>query len=129
MTNRVFIFECSSDTYITCVEKNLFGSNKNWPLQITQGDYCLLHHLEAGALFALWQAESDGGRNLMPRLWSGKFPYQVKVRLLTPKVVEVPKALIQSLDVDPVVGRFDNAVDLETGAVLVQSLLNQPKIV
>ena len=75
---RVFIFECSTDTYMTCIEKGVFGSNKSWPLQIGRGDYCLLHHYDAGSLFALWRADTAGGRNLVPRLWAGKFPYQAK---------------------------------------------------
>ena len=62
MTIKTFIFECSSTTYLDCVDKNLFGSNKPWPLQIKAGNYCLLHHYEIGGLLGLWQATSDGGR-------------------------------------------------------------------
>ena len=61
MTPPTFIFECSSNTYLDCVEKNLFGSNKPWPLEIKTGDYCLLHHYEIGGLLGLWQATCDGG--------------------------------------------------------------------
>ena len=50
MEGNAFIFECSSTTYLDCVEKNLFGSNKPWPMQIKAGDYCLLHHYEIGGL-------------------------------------------------------------------------------
>jgi hypothetical protein len=50
MAGNAFIFECSSTTYLDCVEKNLFGSNKPWPMQIKAGDYCLLHHYEIGGL-------------------------------------------------------------------------------
>ncbi len=50
MTSQTFIFECSSSTYLDCVEKNLFGSNKLWPLEIKAGDYCLLHHYKVGEL-------------------------------------------------------------------------------
>ncbi|MEJ7592338.1 MAG: hypothetical protein WKF77_12375 [Planctomycetaceae bacterium] len=64
-----FIFECSSSTYLDCVEKDLFGSNKPWPLQIKAGDYCLLHHYEIGGLLGLWQATCDGGKNLVPKVW------------------------------------------------------------
>ena len=71
---KAFIFECSSTTYLDCVEKNLFGSNKPWPLQIKAGDYCLLHHYEIGGLLGLWQATSDGSKNIVPRIWGGKFP-------------------------------------------------------
>lgn len=111
MSNNAFIFECSSTTYLDCVEKNLFGSNKPWPMQIKAGDYCLLHHYEIGGLLGLWQATCDGGKNLVPKMWSGKFPYQVKVKLLLPTVTEVPKSVLKQLGVDPAVGRFDNCVD------------------
>jgi hypothetical protein len=33
MTSQTFIFECSSTTYLDCVEKNLFGSNEPWALE------------------------------------------------------------------------------------------------
>ena len=65
MTAQTFVFECSSSTYLDCVEKNLFGSNKPWPLEIKAGDYCLLHHYEIGGLLGLWQATSSGGKNIV----------------------------------------------------------------
>jgi len=77
-----FVFECNSETYLACMENGVFCSNKPWPLKIVQGDLCLLHHYDAGCMFALWTAETNGGRNLVPKLWNGKFPYQVKVKLL-----------------------------------------------
>ncbi len=110
MGNNAFIFECSSTTYLDCVEKSLFGSNKPWPMQIKAGDYCLLHHYEIGSLLGLWQATSDGGKNLVPKMWSGKFPDQVKVQLVLPKVTEVPKKILAELGVNPAVGRYDNRV-------------------
>lgn len=58
-----------------CVQKNVFGSNKPWPLEIKAGDYCLLHHYEIAGLPCLWQATSTGGKNLVPKIWGGKFPY------------------------------------------------------
>ena len=100
MTSQTFIFECSSTTYLDCVEKNLFGSNKPWPLEIKTGDYCLLHHYEIGGLLGLWQATSNGGKNLVPKIWGFKFPYQVKVKLVVPKVTDVPKSVLQKLGVD-----------------------------
>ena len=123
MSNNAFIFECSSTTYLDCVEKNLFGSNKPWPMQIKAGDYCLLHHYEIGGLLGLWQATCDGGKNLVPKVWGGKFPYQVKVKLVIPKVTEVPKSVLKKLGIDAAVGRFDNCVDEDTAEDLVGSLL------
>lgn len=123
MTSQTFIFECSSSTYLDCVEKNLFGSNKPWPLEIKAGDYCLRHHYEIGGLLGLWQATSNGGKNLVPKVWGGKFPYQVKVKLVIPKVTDVPKAVLKKLFVDAAVGRFDNCLDEDTADDRVQSLI------
>ena len=106
-----------------CVGKNLFGSNKPWPLQIKAGNYCLLHHYEIGGLLGLWQATSDGGKNLVPKMWAGKFPYQVKVKLVLPKVTEVPKKLLAELGVNPAVGRCDNCVDEDLAEDLIKDML------
>ena len=124
MSNNAFIFECSSTTYLDCVEKNLFGSNKPWPLQIKAGDYCLLHHYEIGGLLGLWQATCDGGKNLVPKMWSGKFPYQVKVKLVLPTVTEVPKKILAELGVNPAVGRCDNCVDEDLAEDLIRGMLS-----
>jgi hypothetical protein len=123
MTIHAFIFECSSTTYLDCVEKNLFGSNKPWPLQIKAGDYCLLHHYEIGGLLGLWQATCNGGKGLVPKMWSGKFPYQVKVKLVLPKITEVPKHLLAQLGVNPAVGRCDNCLDEDLAEELIRGML------
>ena len=96
-----------------CMEKSLFGSNKPWPLEIKQGDFCLLHHYEIGGLLGLWQATSNGGKNIVPKIWGSKFPYQVRIKLAIPKALEVPKSLLMELGVDPSLGRFDHVVDDE----------------
>ena len=127
MTVRTFIFECSSGTYLDCVEKNLFGSNKPWPLEIKEGDYCLLHHYEIGGLLGLWKAAGNGGRNLVPKLWGGKFPYQVKVQLVIPIVTEVPKKLLADFGIDPAMGRFDNCVDEDLAEDLIRGMLAPSK--
>lgn len=77
-----------------CIEKNLFGSNDPWPLQVKKGDYCLLLHYEYETVLGFWQAESDGGKRIVPKAWGGKFPYQVRVALRTPTIVELPKGSV-----------------------------------
>ncbi len=116
------VFECNGETYLGCVESRFFGSNKPWPLKILQGDLCLLHHYDAGCLFGLWEAETDGGHNLVPKLWNGKFPYQVKVRLVTAKIAEVPKSVLSEFDVNPSVGRFDSALDKDFIEAIVKTM-------
>ena len=126
MTTPTFIFECSSNTYLDCVGKNLFGSNKPWPLEIREGDYCLLHHYEIGGLLGLWKASTNGGRNLVPKIWSGKFPFQVKVQLVLPRVTEVDRRILETLGVNPAVGRFDSYVSPDLAEDLIRSFLDNP---
>ena len=120
---KIYLFQCSSETYLACIEKSVFGSDKSWPLQVKQGDYCLLHHYDAGSLFGFWRAESNGGRNLVPRAWNGKFPYQVKVKLITAKVTEVPKAILNEFSFDPSAGRYDSAIEESLAIKIMESML------
>ena len=96
MSEQTYVFECNSGTYMDCIEQSVFGSNKPWPLEIKDGDYCLLHHYEIGGLLGIWQAVGNGGRNLVPGLWKNKFPFQVRVKLLLPKPQEVPRKLLHA---------------------------------
>src|SRR5947208_1601664 len=83
MPTNVYIFECSTATYLDCVQRGIFGSNLPWPRQIRKGDHCCLYHYEVGTLFGLWRAVADGGKNLVQKAWRGRFPFQVKVALVT----------------------------------------------
>ena len=64
------------------------------------------------------------GKNLVPKVWGGKFPYQVRVKLVIPKVTDVPKKVLTKLGIDAAVGRFDNCVDDDMADDLVRSLLS-----
>jgi hypothetical protein len=68
-------------------------------------------------------ANKLGDENLAPKIWSGEFPYQVKVKLVLPKVTEVPKKILADLGVNPAVGRFDNCVDEDLAEDLIQGML------
>ena len=116
---RLFIFECNSETYLGCMEHQLFGSNKPWPLRVRPGDRLLLHHMEAGAVFGLWQAACAGQQNLVPKAWGRRFPYQVRIQPVTKKTLEIPKKLIEELKLDLGIGQANQVPDPET----VQRLL------
>jgi hypothetical protein len=122
MPPNVFVFECSTNTYMECIEKGVFGSNVPWPLQVAKGDYCLLRHYEVGTVFALWRAESDGGRKLVPRAWGGRFPFQARVALVSPEIIEVPTKVVEDYIVNPATGRGDNVIDGERAEGLIQAL-------
>src|SRR5262249_29255890 len=78
--------------------------------QIKKGDHCCLYHYEVGTLFALWQAASDGARNISPKAWGGRFPFQVKVALATHEILEIPKASVPEAFINADTGKFDNIV-------------------
>ena len=120
MPANAYIFECSNATYLDCVQKGLFGSNLPWPLQIKKGDHCCLYHYEVGTLFALWRAESDGGKNLVPKAWGGRFPFQVRVALITPDIISLPKAAVGEAFLNPETGKFHNRFEGDTGDALLR---------
>ena len=91
---KLFVFQCSGNTYMECIEKGVFGSNDPWPLQVKTGDACLLHHYEYDTHFGLWRATTDGGRRLVPKVWGGKFPFQARVDLVTPSILDLPKGAL-----------------------------------
>jgi hypothetical protein len=92
-------------------------------LEIKEGDYCLLHHYEIGGLLGLWKATSNGGRNLVPKIWSGKFPFQVRVKLLLPSITEVSRKVLSDAGINPAVGRFDYCADDALAQSIIQSML------
>lgn len=122
MADKLYTLECNSDTYLGCIEKSVFASNKPWPLEIRTGDYCLLHHYEIGGLLGLWRATTAGGRHLVPKLWAGRFPFQVKVQLVSEKIAEVPKTILTAHGMDAKVGRFDGAMAQATADEIVRAM-------
>ena len=58
----------------------------------------------------------------MPKVWGGKFPFQVKVKPVIAKVTDVPKNVLTKLGVDPSRGRFDNCVDEDMAEDLIRAL-------
>jgi len=122
MSCRAFLFECSTNTYLECIEKGVFGSNVPWPLEVRKGDYCLLRHYEVGTVFALWRAETDGGRKLVPRAWGGRFPFQARVALVSPEIIEVPPKVVEEFLVSPETGRYDNQIEGARAEGLVEAL-------
>jgi hypothetical protein len=121
---KAFIFECSTATYLDCMQKGLFGSNLPWPLQIMKADFCCLYQYEVGTLFALWQATSDGGKNLVPKAWGGRFPFQAIIARATPEIVSILKADIAEAFLNPSTGKFDNVLEGERAESFLAAIQN-----
>jgi DNA modification methylase len=61
----------------------LFATNKLYGdnvLKIKRGDILFLVNLDTDILYGSFRAKSDGGKDLVPEAWKGKYPYQVKVQ-------------------------------------------------
>jgi hypothetical protein len=91
-----------------------------------QFNYCCLYHYEVNTLFGLWQANGDGGKNLVPKAWGGRFPFQVKVTLVTPGIIELPKTNVIESVLNPATGKIDNVLEGGRAETLLQILRNPP---
>jgi DNA modification methylase len=61
----------------------LFATNKVYGdnvLKIKKGDILFLVNLDTDTLYGSFRAKSDGGKDLVPEAWKGKYPYQVRVQ-------------------------------------------------
>ena len=75
-------FVCSSETEAECFQGALFGDTmKFWDevKEIKRGDALFLYNIDTDVLFGPFEAESDGGLNIEPDAWGGRFPAQVRV--------------------------------------------------
>jgi hypothetical protein len=116
---HISIFECSSNTYVECIQKGLFGSNLPWPLQVRAGDLCFLYHYEVNTLFGVWRAECDGARNIAPKAWGGRFPFQVTVKLVSSEILEIPPKIVAAIAASSSNGRLNNVIDEERAGELL----------
>lgn len=130
MAIKLFVFECSTNTYLECIEKGLFGSNMPWPLQVARGDFCILRHYKVGKSLALWKAETDGRPKIVPRAWGGRFPFQVRVSLASPEIIEVPPTAMEECMVSSATGGLDHGLEgdrAEALIALLQGLMQNPR--
>jgi DNA modification methylase len=75
-----FIFACTDKTEKECFDRMIFSTNKLYSdevLQIKKGDYLFLYNIDKDVLYGIFRAVSDGGKNIEPDAWGGKYPYQV----------------------------------------------------
>jgi DNA modification methylase len=60
----------------------LFATNRIYGdnvLKIRKGDLLFLHNLDTDTLYGTFKAASDGAKDLVPKAWNGRYPYQVQV--------------------------------------------------
>jgi len=80
-----FFMLCTNGTQKECVEKGLFG-DKEWRLpylkSISKGDIGFLLNITEDKLLGIFVAEGGVQLNIDPHAWTGKFPAQVRVKLI-----------------------------------------------
>lgn len=76
------IFACTQKTEKECFDRMIFSTSKVYSDKVTnvkKGDVLLLYNLDTDVLHGPFTAKSDGGKDIVPEAWGGKYPYQVEV--------------------------------------------------
>jgi hypothetical protein len=79
---RGFIFACGESTEAECLTRMLFGTDRTYGpvvIRIRKGDLLFLNNLDTDNLQGVFRATTDGGFNIEPKAWKGRYPYQVRV--------------------------------------------------
>lgn len=82
---RGFIFACTKETESECLNRHLFGTDRVYGpivVRIRKGDLIFLNNVDTNRLYGVFKATSDGGFKIEPEAFGGRYPYQVKVRIL-----------------------------------------------
>jgi DNA modification methylase len=82
---RGFIFACTKKTEEECLNSLLFGCDKVYApvaIRVRKGDILFLHKLDTHSVYGVFRAISNGGLNIQPEIWNGKYPYQIKAELI-----------------------------------------------
>ncbi len=80
-----FFMICTSRTEQECIDRGLFGIGE-WQLPylktIKKGDIGFLLNVTNDQLIGIFVAEGPAQLNIVPEAWGGRFPAQVKVKLI-----------------------------------------------
>jgi len=80
-----FFMLCTDSTEKECLEKGLFGDRERrlpYLKSINKGDIGFLLNITRDQLLGIFVAEGEARLNIDLNAWSGKFPAQVKVKLI-----------------------------------------------
>lgn len=82
LLRRGFLFACTNASEDECLNKLLLATEKTYGpivIRIRKGDILFLNNIDTNVLYGVFRAVSDGGFDLEPRAFSGRYRYQVKV--------------------------------------------------
>jgi DNA modification methylase len=89
-----FLFASTDKTEKECFDRLLFGTERAYgsvTIRVRKGDLLFLNNITKNILYGIFRATTDGGYNIQPEAWNGKYPYQVRVEILG-KIVTLKNA-------------------------------------
>jgi len=121
------IFACTNKSQHECLEKKLFGTNRIYVekvFSIKKNDILFLLNIDTDILYGPFIADSDGGKNLVPDAWQGRYPYQVKVSINGEiKSLKNAKNILSKLDIN-----WQNQIIDEKRTEVLIKLLDNPHL-
>jgi hypothetical protein len=105
---QAHLFFCNKDTYLECAAKMMFGAPTGTNYAGVQvGSPLFLLNISTKEITGPFQATTTCQRDIDPDAWNGKFPFQVKVQKLTPRLELVTKEFVEkSIGMLPRSGKF-----------------------
>ena len=79
---RGFLFACTNKSENECLDKLIFATEKFYGpvvIRIRKGDILFLNNIDADVLYGVFKAVSDGGFDIEPDAFNGRYRYPVKV--------------------------------------------------
>jgi len=82
LLRRGFLFACTNKSEAECLNGHVFGTEKLYGpivIRIRKGDILFLNNIDTNVLYGAFRAISDGGLDIKPVAFGGRYRYQVKV--------------------------------------------------
>ena len=98
------IFACTNKSERECFERMLFATNRVYGesvLNIKKDDILFLLNLNTDIIYGTFRAVSNGGKDLVPEAWKGRYPYQVRVsRNTTARSLSGAKKVLSAMGIN-----------------------------
>ena len=83
ISQKGYVFLCNNQTERECLDRRVFGlpeSMRDRALQVRKGDILFLLNYQMNRLHGVFEAASDGGIDVAPYAFGGRYPAQVRVK-------------------------------------------------